>query len=247
MVLAGHQMHQHAYDCDTTALNATYLAARAALPKNSAARRILRYNQAKCLCQAGRYTQADTIALNRNRHGPGRGLQESDVVGQASSSGSARLEAAQPDLDDCKRLADCLALTRLPTSGTSTSGSAWPLCTPWKSLPTGQAWRHFVAIGQDIADDFVELGDLQQAMELLDKADVAAQQQGTGDRLLAVRAQRAVVLAHAGDFTAALTEIESLLRYNVPPSQTQEINKQKDLVEQLARMSSSRPGRPGSL
>ncbi|MGW6521739.1 hypothetical protein [Streptomyces sp. NPDC054962] len=249
VVLAGHQMHQHAYNRATKTLNATYLAARAALPKNSAARRILRYNQAKCLCQAGHYTQADTIALNLAKtYMAHLGLQDSDVVGTSVEQLAARLEAADADLDDCKRLADCLALAvRCKRQLNQWFGLA--ALHAMKFYQLTQAWRHFVVIGQDIADDFVELGDLQQAMELLDKALMpAAQRQGLGDRLLAVRAQRAVVLAHTGDFTAARTEIESLLCYDVPPSQTQEINDQRDLIEQLAQISSSHRGmgRPGS-
>ncbi|MEU8795000.1 AAA family ATPase [Streptomyces sp. NPDC048643] len=236
VVLAGHQMHQHADSHDITALNAAYLAARKALPKNSAARRILRYNQAKGLCRAERYIQADTIALDlAETYMAHLGLEDRDIVGTSVEQVAARLEAADADLDDCKRLADCLALAVRCKRQLSQSFGLSALHA-MKLYQLSQAWRHFVIIGQDIADDFVELGDLQQAMELLDNALLpAARQQGLGDLLLAVRAQRAVVLAYTGDFAVARTEIESLLRYNVPPPQAQEINNQKDLIEHLAR------------
>ncbi|MCQ9178638.1 ATP-binding protein [Streptomyces sp. IBSBF 2953] len=234
VVLAGHQMHQHAYDRDVPALNATYLAARTTLPKNSTARRILRYNQAQCLYQVGRYTQADTIALDlAETYMAHLGLDPGEIVGATVEEVAVHLEA-DADLDDCKRLADCLSL------------SAWckrNLNQPFvlaavhamKFYQLAQAWRHFVLLGQDVADDLVELGDVQQAMNILDGALLpAAQHQGPADLVIAVRAQRAVVLAHTGDFTTARTEIENLLHYNLPHHQTQEINNQKNLIEHLA-------------
>jgi adenosyl cobinamide kinase/adenosyl cobinamide phosphate guanylyltransferase len=241
VVLAGHQMHQYAYDRDTKALNAVYLVARAALPKNSAARRILRYNQAKGLYQAERYIQADTIALNLvETYMAHLRLEADDIVGASVEQVAARLSGADPDLDDCKRLADCLALrARCRRQLDQPFGLATLHALKFYQL--AQAWRHFVIIGQDVVDDFVELGDLHQAMELLDGALLpAAQRQALADLLLAVRAQRAVVLAHTGDFATARTEIDSLLRYQMPPRQAQEINNQRNLIEQLARL--ERPG-----
>ncbi|MGW0817024.1 AAA family ATPase [Streptomyces viridiviolaceus] len=241
VVLAGHQMHQHAYDRDTKALIAAYLAARAALPKNSAARRILRYNQAKGLYQAERYIQADTIALNLvETYMAHLRLEADDIVGASVEQVAARLSGADTDLDDCKRLADCLALrARCRRQLDQPFGLA--ALHALKFYQLAQAWRHFVIIGQDIVDDFVELGDLHQAMEFLDDALLpAAQRQALPDLLLAVRAQRAVVLAHTGDFATARTEIDSLLRYQMPPRQAQEINNQRNLIEQLARL--ERPG-----
>ncbi|MFJ4910092.1 hypothetical protein ACIQCR_32375 [Streptomyces sp. NPDC093249] len=241
VVLAGHQMHQYAYDRDTKALNAAYLAARAALPKNSAARRILRYNQAKGLYEAERYVQADTIALNLvETYVAHLGLEADDIVGASVEQVAARLSGADTDLDDCKRLADCLALrARCRRQLDQPFGLA--ALHALKFYQLAQEWRHFIIIGQDVVDDFVELGDLRQAMELLDGALLpAAQRQALADLLLAVRAQRAVVLAHTGDFATARTEIDSLLRYQMPPRQTQEINNQRDLIEQLARI--ERPG-----
>ncbi|MEV7907453.1 AAA family ATPase [Streptomyces anulatus] len=241
VVLAGHQMHQYAYDCDTKALNAAYLAARAVLPKNSAARRILRYNQAKGLYEAKRYAQADTIALNLvETYMAHLGLEADDIVGASVEQVAARLSGADTDLDDCKRLADCLAL-RARSRRQLDQPFGLAALHALKFYQLAQAWRHFIITGQDVVDDFVELGDLRQATELLDGALLpAAQRQALADLLLAVRAQRAVVLAHTGDFATAHTEIDSLLRYQLPPRQTQEINNQKDLIEQLARI--ERPG-----
>lgn len=241
VVLAGHQMHQYAYDCDTKALNAAYLAARAVLPKNSAARRILRYNQAKGLYEAKRYAQADTIALNLvETYMAHLGLEADDIVGASVEQVAARLSGADTDLDDCKRLADCLAL-RARSRRQLDQPFGLAALHALKFYQLAQAWRHFIITGQDVVDDFVELGDLRQATELLDGALLpAAQRQALADLLLAVRAQRAVVLAHTGDFATAHTEIDSLLRYQLPPRQRQEINNQKDLIEQLARI--ERPG-----
>ncbi|MFB4427020.1 hypothetical protein C5F59_038840 [Streptomyces sp. QL37] len=241
VVLAVHQMHQYAYDRDTKALNAAYLAARAALPKNSAARRILRYNQAKGLYEAKRYVQADTIALNLvETYMAHLGLEADDIVGASVEQVAARLSGADTDLDDCKRLADCLALrARCRRQLDQPFGLA--ALHALKFYQLAEAWRNFIVIGQDVVDDFVELGDLRQATKLLDGALLpAAQRQALADLLLAVRAQRAVVLAHTGDFATARTEINSLLRYQMPPHQTQEINNQRDLIEQLARI--ERPG-----
>ncbi|MFJ2225733.1 AAA family ATPase [Streptomyces anulatus] len=241
VVLTGHQMHQYAYDCDTKALNVAYLAARAVLPKNSAARRILRYNQAKGLYEAKRYAQADTIALNLvETYMAHLGLEADDIVGASVEQVAARLSGADTDLDDCKRLADCLAL-RARSRRQLDQPFGLAALHALKFYQLAQAWRHFIITGQDVVDDFVELGDLRQATELLDGALLpAAQRQALADLLLAVRAQRAVVLAHTGDFATAHTEIDSLLRYQLPPRQTQEINNQKDLIEQLARI--ERPG-----
>ncbi|WP_332880924.1 ATP-binding protein [Streptomyces sp. NBC_00564] len=242
VVLADHQMHQHAYDRDTKALNAIYLATRAALPKNSAARRILRYNQAKALHQAGCYAQADTIALGLvETYMAHLGLEADDIVGASAEQVAACLSGADTDLDDCKRVADCLALRARCRRDL---GQPFGLAAlhALKFYQLAQAWRHFVTVGQDIVDDFVELGDLYQAMKLLDDALVpAAQRQALGGLLLAVRAQRAVVLAHAGDFATARTEIDSLLNYHMPPLKAQEISNQKNLIEQLARLEQPGP------
>ncbi|MFD9721179.1 hypothetical protein [Streptomyces sp. NPDC059076] len=168
------------------------------------------------------------------------GLEADDIVGASVEQVAARLSGADTDLDDCKRLADCLAL-RARSRRQLDQPFGLAALHALKFYQLAQAWRHFIITGQDVVDDFVELGDLRQATELLDGALLpAAQRQALADLLLAVRAQRAVVLAHTGDFATAHTEIDSLLRYQLPPRQTQEINNQKDLIEQLVRI--ERPG-----
>lgn len=235
VILAGHQMHQHAYGHDIAALNAAYLEARRALPTNSTARRVLRYNQAKCSFLAGRITQADLVARDlAATYLAHLGLEDRDVVAKGVEEVAARL-GDDADPDDCKRLADCLALS---VRCKRQLGQPFGLDAlhALKFYQLAQAWRHFITVGRDVVDDIVELGDLRQAMELLDNTLLpAAQRHGLGDLLLEVRAQRAVVLAHTGDFAAARAEMDSLLRYNLPPGQAQEINHQKDLIEDLAR------------
>ncbi|MEV6758457.1 hypothetical protein [Streptomyces sp. NPDC051214] len=54
------------------------------------------------------------------------------------------------------------------------------------------------------------------------------------DLTLGPRAQRAVILAHTGDFTAADAEMAQLEHYNLTPEQAEEIGSQRTLIKLLA-------------
>ncbi|WP_406341297.1 AAA family ATPase [Streptomyces sp. NBC_01578] len=235
LVLATHRMIQHASTGDLGAMNTTYLATRSETAENSVARRILRYTQAQCFFIAGRYEQSDILAMDvAEAYLDHLGLKPEDVLGVGVDELGARLGQQGTDLDDCKRLADCLALTvRCKRELDEHHGLA--ALHAMKFFHLAGAWRSVVTIGQEVVDDFVEIGDLQQALQLLEQTLLPlVQQHALDDLVIGLRSQRAVVIAHTGDYAAARAELDTLQRYDVPLQQAQEIENQRALIEHLA-------------
>ncbi|WP_405639899.1 hypothetical protein [Streptomyces uncialis] len=215
-------------------MNATYLATRSETAENSLARRILRYTQAQCFCIASRYEQASILAMDvAEAYFDHLELKPGDIVGVGVEELSDRWEQQGLDLDDCKRLADCLALTvRCKRQLDEHHGLA--ALHAMKFYHLAGAWRSVVTIGREVVDDFVEIGDLQQALQLLERTLLPLVQLHALDELvIGLRSQRAVVIAHTGDYTAARSELDILQRYDVPPQQAREIENQRALIEHL--------------
>ncbi|MFD7757277.1 hypothetical protein [Streptomyces sp. NPDC059757] len=240
-VLATQQMIHHTLAGDLIAMNASYLSARAETPEGSLAMRILRYTQAQCFFFAGHYEQADILALDvAEAYFAHLGLTPDVVFGAGLDELSDRLERNQAELDDCKRLADCLALlVRCKRELEQPHGLAAMHAMKFYNL--ARAWRSFVTMGQEVADDFVEIGDLQQALQLLEQTLLPlSQEYALADLTIGLRSQRAVIIAHTGDYSAARAELDNLRHYDVPPQQAREIENQRALIESLA----AQPSRP---
>ncbi|MGW7520431.1 AAA family ATPase [Streptomyces sp. NPDC054796] len=235
-VLATQTMTRHATAGNVDAMNASYLAARKKVPKDSLGRRILRYTQAQCLALAERWEQADFLALSLAEHYYTHlGLTQADVVAVGIDGLRAQLDRGGAHWeDDCKRLADCLALSVRCTQQMQ-QGHGLAAMHAMKFYHLAGAWRATVLMGQEAADDLVELGDPPGALTLLEQTLLPlAHAYALSDLTLSLRSQRAVVLAHTGDHAAARTEIDRLRHYELSPVQAAEIDDQRALIEALA-------------
>lgn len=97
------------------------------------------------------------------------------------------------------------------------------------------AWRSLVAVGQDAADDLVEVGAFDEALQLIDKdlLPVTSRFALLGE-VIGLRSQRAVIIARMGDPEAALAQLEVLEHYDLTDGQLLDIRSQRRLVESLA-------------
>ncbi|MFE5828794.1 AAA family ATPase [Streptomyces sp. NPDC056508] len=236
-VLATQTMLWQAGAGDVRAMNTTYLAACEQIAGNALGLRILRYTQATGFYVAEQYVQASILAQDVAEHYYAHlGLTTADVVGVGIEPLAEHLARTGADLDDCKRLADCLSLIVRCNRQQGFSRYGLAALHAMKFYHLARVWRSAVEMGQEVADDFVEIGEPHQALVLLEQTLLPlADRHVLTNLTLGLRAQRAVVLAYCGDQAAARAEIDALRRYDVTPEQAQELDGQRALIERLAQ------------
>ncbi|MEW1698365.1 hypothetical protein [Streptomyces sp. NPDC091278] len=241
-VLATQRMARYAHTGDLASMNAAYLTARAENADGSLGSRVLRFNQARCFFLAGRHEQADLLALDLAEASyAALGLTPEDVLGAGPEELRVLLGEETTRLDDFKRLADCLALVVRCRRELGTSHGLAAMHA-LKFYHLAQAWRPMVGMGQEVADDFVGIGDLRASLDLLEQTLLPlVERYRLDDLVVGVRSQRAVVIAHTGDHATALAELDVLQRYDVPPGQAEELAHQRALVLRLAAGARGRP------
>ncbi|MEU5838357.1 ATP-binding protein [Streptomyces diacarni] len=234
-VLAAQTMLWQAGSGDVRGMNATYLAACKQIPEHALGLRILRYTQAAGFYAAEQYVQARILAQDVAEHYYAHlGLRASDVFGVGLDPLADHLARTGADLDDCKRLADCLSLIVRCNRQQGAFHHGLAAMHAMKFYQLAGAWRSLVVMGQEVADDFVGIGEPQQALALLEQVLLPlADGYALTDLTLGLRAQRAVVLAYCGDQAAAHAEIDALRHYDVTLEQAQELDGQRALIERL--------------
>ncbi|MFE3197855.1 hypothetical protein [Embleya sp. NPDC059237] len=197
--------------------------------------RIVQYTYATGLYALGRYEKAGEEALSAaEAYYHHLGLTVENVVGMATAQLRAMVAVGDTWQDDCKHLADCLGLY-VRTCRQRSQGYGLAALHAMKFYGLSAAWRSMVTIGQDAADDLVEVGNLTGALKLIDESLLPlTNHYALVDEVIGLRSQRAVIIAWLGDPDAALAQLDVLQQYGLTAEQSLDIRSQRRLVEAIA-------------
>lgn len=199
--------------------------------------RIFRYNYALSLYLAGFYGQAQKEAFDLvMEYYDVLGLHFSQVFAKNVPDIVPLLEERKANLEDVKRTGDAL---KLLASSLIRRGKKPGLTHihAVKFYHLASAFSSLVKVGQDVADEYVEiLRDPALARSFIEQALLPVIQ---GFQLMEyvvpVRAQYAVVLAYCGEGSAALGEMERLsaFRGSLLPERRIEFDNQRTLIREI--------------
>lgn len=123
------------------------------------------------------------------------------------------LTLSDTSFDDVKHLADALEVRAQLLRDRQCDPKLWPIFA-MKFYELVGAIDSLVRVGQDTADDSVARQDFEGARQILEQHVIPyAEHYKMLDRIVAIRSQYAVVLAHCRRFAAAEKEIEQLEVY----------------------------------
>lgn len=198
---------------------------------------VLEYNVATGLLRAGQPAEVERITSKLGqRYFEKLGLEPLRIVGRSGRDVWEMIHAAGGDIDDAKRLADCLALhaqaVRLQgrLSGLARVHAA-------KLYQVARAFRSAVRTGQDLVEELLEFGDPEGALQFIDDVLVPiVHEMELHELTVSVRAQRAAVLAIAGQLPEARAQIDAVRPYvgSGNPELREELARQIELVEGIA-------------
>ena len=223
---------------DRQAVNDAFENARDLCGTSPSLSRILRYNYATAIYQCGAYRDAHTIAERLYTEYFGvLGLQPSDIIGVNTQQ---IIEQLSDDLaecqDDLKHLADCLNLAAMCLREVGVHPKLTAIHAA-KFYAASGSYRSAMKTAQDIADDFIGIGDYVGArLTMEEHALPMLCSMGFKSNALDIRSQYAVVLAYCGEFSNARAEMSALEPYvaSAPPEHQIGIENQRQLIEQIA-------------
>jgi hypothetical protein len=235
-LLATRQFIVYGYAKDVRRLTAAFNTVLTQVERGSAEHRALRYSFAQGLYHAGEFARADVVASQAaDAYRAHLGLSLDELNGPTPAL-QERLYANESP-DDFKRLADCYSLSvRCRRRQGVVSGPRTVAALPATKLYliTG-SWRQAVDSGQEVVDILLNTGKAQQALNILERQLLpVAQEYNLPDLMIGLRSHHAVTLAHAGDVTAALGEIDSLSGYEPTPDEAADIRRQRAIIKALA-------------
>jgi tetratricopeptide (TPR) repeat protein len=243
-LLATRQFLLFGHAKDVRRLTAAFNTVMTQVQPGTAEHRALRYSFAQGLYHAEEFTRADVAASQAaDAYRAHLGLSLDELNGPTPSLQERLYDSDSPD--DFKRLADCFSLSvRARRRQGVGSGPRTVAAVPATKLYliTG-SWRQAVDSGQEVVDILMNTGKVQQALNILERQLLPiAQEYNLPDLMIGLRSHHAIVLAHAGDVTAALAEIDSLSGYEPTPVQAADIRRQKALIKAIAAR--QKPGAP---
>lgn len=218
-----------------TQLRRAFAEAQAQTPAPSRFGRGLRYEYAGALWEVGEYLEAGKLAAGlTDTYMDHLGLTPPDILLPVEVLHERCVSHATPD--DFKRLADCFGLlVKVARKLGRMDFEPWALWA-FKLYNASGATRSAIDSGQDLAD--VECWtNPAGALKQLDSLLRAAQENNLLDMIVGIRSQRAFVLALAGDVPGARAEMEALARYDLTPSEIDDIRHQSQLIEEIANPS----------
>jgi tetratricopeptide (TPR) repeat protein len=235
-VLATRQFIVYGHARDVRRLTEAFTSGLPQVVPGSAEERALRYSFAQGLYHAGEFARADVVASQvADAYRAYLGLSLAELNGP--TAGLQERMHASDSPDDFKRLADGYSLSvKARRRQGIVSGPRTVAAVPATKLYliTG-AWRQAVDSGQEVVDILLNTGQVQQALNILERQLLpVAQEYNLPDLMIGLRSHHAIALAHAGDATAALAEIDSLSGYEPTPDQAADIRRQRALIEALA-------------
>ena len=197
--------------------------------------RLLRYNRAQALYLAGEFDGVveASAELMRDYYAL-LDLDPAAVFGINPSELAALVEDRSGGADDLKRLADVL---RLYTLGQRQLGRRSGLAGihSMKLYAASGSWRSALQVGQDVADELIDLRDAAGARMVMEQHILPILRKfGFSDLVVPVRSQYAVILAYSGDVAAARAEMDALDPYELDEHQAAERHGQRRLIEQIA-------------
>ena len=200
--------------------------------------RIIKYNYATALFR-GRYFQ-EALHMSQKlseEYYDLLGIDVADIIGASQSQTRALFLGDLGDKqDDIKHLADCLdlgarchrALGQHPyLSGVHAV----------KFYQLSDSYRSQMRAAQDVADDFIGIGDAAYALQIMESCvqPLLKHLQFDGD-MIDIRGQYAVILAYNGRYEDAFAEMEAIEPYiaDLPPDYREGVERQRTMVERIS-------------
>ncbi len=218
------------------------------IPDDPAYLRIVKYNAACAMHMIGRHGPAKALALGlAEEYYDHLGLDIGDVLAKNPDDIWPLLKQSDTLGDDLKHLADCLDLSARSSSAIG-EDSGFARVHAFKFYAMANAVDSALKVGQDLVDEFIGRGDPVGARQVLEGSLLpSAIRAKMVDRIVPLRGQYAVVLAHCGEFAAAEAEMARLVPYEsgLPDIGRKELRNQRRLIESL-RDAQARQGLPAS-
>jgi len=198
--------------------------------------RIFDYNHAIALWKLNKLKDAEALLWKVIRgYYTLFGISPKDVMGKDTEALLKIINYADNNHENFKRLADSLELLAIIYSR---RGKLDPLLRihAMKFYNLAMAPESMVRVGQDLADDFVEIKDFKGAKEIMKQHVLpVVNQVGLIHRMVQVRSQYAVILALAGQHQQARAEIQRLIPYvdGLTDEQCFEVARQANYIEHL--------------
>ncbi len=201
--------------------------------------RILRYNFAVSLFHLDNFhlslRSAGEVALEIYQL---LGIDPIDVVGANADDLRAMIgEINTETQDELKRLADCLSLCSMCQRALG-SVPALTRVHAAKFYQQAAAWRSMAKEAQENAQDLLDLGDADGAINVFETFVLPVVDRfGLDDLHIEIRSFFAVTLAYAGRIEEARTAIAALTPYldSLEPFQVHGIGQQVELIEEISR------------
>lgn len=204
---------------------------------NSEHERIFDYNHAIALWKLKRYKKSDSLCMKVIKgYYDQIGISPQDVMGKNSDVLWTIINKSENIQEHLKHLADALELY-------ARNRDAWGKPTPFARIHSLKFYNmvgagdSMVRVGQDLADQFVDMKDYEGAREVIEQHVLpVVNMAGLVSRLVQVRSQYAVILALSGQFTDANTEIRRLEPYfeGLTGEQRLEVENQANYIAQLS-------------
>lgn len=198
--------------------------------------RIFDYNHAIALWKLNKLKDAEALLWKVIRgYYTLFGISPKDVMGKDAEALLKIINYADNNHENFKHLADSLELLAIIYSR---RGKLDPLLRihAMKFYNLAMAPESMVRVGQDLADDFVEIKDFKGAKEIMEQHVLpVVNQVGLIHRMVQVRSQYAVILALAGQHQQARAEIQRLIPYvdGLTDEQCFEVASQANYIEHL--------------
>jgi hypothetical protein len=232
--LAGKQISIALAARDRQGLEAAYQRGLAAARGHVGCRRMLSHNRSRALLRMGRLAEAGAAAEALvTEYLDGFGLRLDDLPMTQQHTLLARIPDYPDRSADMQHLADALhvlALTKRPPARTMLMIQALKFYS--------MAWMPYsvVRVGQDVADDFLSIGDPVGArIQMEEYVLPVIDDHRLADLMLDVRAQYAVVLAHAGEIGQARSLMRTLEAYDADPTMRAQLCTQREMIEAIGR------------
>jgi len=213
---------------------------------NDSHQRVLDYTHAIALWKLKRHKQAEALCMKVIQgYYELLGITPAGVIGKNPDALWKVIKKPADVHEDLKHLADALELYAI-TRHAQGLKAPFARIHAMKFYSMTQAYDSLVRLGQDAADEFVEIKDYEGAKEVMEQHVLPViTHAGLVTRMVQVRSQYAVILALAGDHQSAHNEINRLTPYlsGLEDNQRKEVEGQAEYIEFLALKSQHQEAR----
>lgn len=205
--------------------------------------RIFDYNHAIALWRLKKYKKVDLLCLKViEGYYDLLGIRSQDVMGKNSDVLWTIINRPENVQEYLKHIADALDLY-------ATNREAWGKPTPFARIHSMKFYNmagapdSMVRVGQDLADQFIDMKDFKGAREVMEQHVLpVVNKAGLVGKLVQVRSQYALILALGGHHEDANAEMRRLEPYveGLSGEQRQEVEQQSNYIAQLSYNASKR-------